>query len=129
MQLMKPHPIELRERIISAVDQQEGTVVEIAETFEIGERYVYKLLRLRRETGSVEPRPHGGGASAKLSEKQLLKLGGLVAQRPEATLGELRDQLKKTERVEVSTSTISRALAAMELTLKKRRAGQRKQIR
>src|SRR5258707_5250081 len=125
---MKPHPIELRERIISAVDQQDSTVVEIAETYDVGERYVYKLLRLRRETGSVEPRPHGGGASGKLGEKQLLKLGDLVAQKPEATLEELRERLKKAERVEVSTSTISRALTAMELTLKKRRAGQRKQI-
>ena len=99
---MKPHPIELRERIISAVDQQDSTVVEIAETYDVGERYVYKLLRLRRETGSVEPRPHGGGASAKLSEKQLLKLGDLVAQKPEATLEELRERLKKAERVKLA---------------------------
>jgi len=55
-----------------------------------------KLLRLRREnwrhrtaTRTVEERV------PKLSEKQLLKLVDLVAHKPEATLEELRDRLKK----------------------------------
>jgi hypothetical protein len=41
---MKPHPLELRERIVKAVDDQYGTIAEIAEMFNVSERYVFKLL-------------------------------------------------------------------------------------
>jgi hypothetical protein len=35
---MKPHPLELRERIVKAVDGQYGTIAEIAEMFNVSER-------------------------------------------------------------------------------------------
>src|SRR5215813_12074296 len=87
---MKTYPIELRRKIIDAVDQQLGTYEEIAEMFGVTEQYIYKLLRQRRETGSLTPLPRGGGAQAKLSEEHLLMLAELVARRPDATLEELR---------------------------------------
>ena len=46
---MKPYPLELRQRIVEAVDQQYNTIAEVAEIFGVTERYVYKLLKLRRE--------------------------------------------------------------------------------
>jgi transposase len=58
---MKPYPLELRQRIVNAVDQQLWTIGEIAEIYHVTERYVYKLLALRRETDDLTPRPHGGG--------------------------------------------------------------------
>src|SRR5262249_14248414 len=42
---MKTYPIELRQKIVDAVDQQLGTYEEIAEMFGISEQYIYKLLR------------------------------------------------------------------------------------
>jgi len=71
---MKTYPIELRQKIVDAVDQQLGTYEEIAEMFGVTEQYIYKLLRQRRETGSLAPLPRGGGAQAKLSEEHLLTL-------------------------------------------------------
>src|SRR5262245_12771753 len=48
---MTPYPLELRQRIVAAVDQQSHTIEEIATLFGVSERYVYQLLKLRRETG------------------------------------------------------------------------------
>jgi transposase len=62
---MKPHPLEFRQRIVAAVDQQEYTIEEVAALFGVSERYVYQLLKLRRETGDLSPLPHGGGAPPK----------------------------------------------------------------
>ena len=90
---MKPHPLELRQRIVAAVDQQEHTIEEVAALFGVSERYVYQLLKLRRETGDLSPLPHGGGAVPKLDEARLLELARLVAEFPDATLDELRDSL------------------------------------
>ena len=116
---MKTYPIELRQKIIDAVDQQLGTCEEIAETFGITEQYIYKLLRQRRETGSLAPLPHSGGPTAKLSEEHLLTLAELVARQPDATLEELRQRLRRATKVEVSLSTIWRGLERIDFPQKK----------
>ncbi|MGH9879657.1 MAG: helix-turn-helix domain-containing protein, partial [Nitrososphaerales archaeon] len=94
---------------------------EIAEIFGVTERYIYKLLRQRRERGDVEPKGHSGGAKAKLDEEKLDVLTHIVSEQPDATLEELRQELKKKTRVSVSISTVWRGLEASRLTLKKRR--------
>src|SRR5262249_11929335 len=117
---MKPHPLELRQRIVAAVQQRHETIEEIAEIFGVTERYVYKLLKLQRETGDLAPRPHGGGAEAKLDEERLLKLAELVAKKPDATLDELRQSLNRRRRQSVSVSTVWRGLKKIDFTLKKK---------
>ena len=119
---MKTYPIELRQKIIDAVDQQLGTYEEVAEMFGVTKQYICKLLRQRRETGSLDPLPRGGGAQAKLSEEHLLTLAELVARQPDATLEELRQQLRRQSRMEVSISTIWRGLERIEFTQKKDQA-------
>lgn len=119
---MKPYPLELRQRIVDAVDQQFGTVEEIAELFGVTERYVYKLLKLHRDTGDLTPRPHGGGAKAKLTEKKRLKLAALMAEFPDATLEEVRELLRRRCRLHVCVNTVWRALRQIDVTLKKRPA-------
>ncbi len=38
---------------------------EAAETFDLARATIVKWLRLRRETGDIEPMPHGGGNPAR----------------------------------------------------------------
>jgi transposase len=45
---MKPYPLELRQWIVEAVDQQYVAIEEVAEILGITERYVYRLLKLRQ---------------------------------------------------------------------------------
>jgi transposase len=126
---MKPHPLEFRQRIVAAVDQQEHTIEEVATLFGVSERYVYQLLKLRRETGDLSPLPHGGGAVPKLDEAKLLELAGLVAEFPDATLDELRELLRRRCRLSVSLNTVWRGLQQIDLTLKKSPAGRGKPTR
>jgi transposase len=116
---MKAYPLELRQRIVNAVDRQLGTIQQIAQMFSVTERYVYKLLALRRQTFDLTPRPHGGGAMAKLDKLRLLKLAELVAAKPDATLGELCQKLNRRHRKKVSVSTVCRGLQKLDLTRKK----------
>jgi|Tabmets5t2r1_1033131.scaffolds.fasta_scaffold51283_2 transposase len=119
---MKAYPVELRERVVAAVDQQHGTVSEIAQIFGVTERYVYKLLKQRHERDDLSPLPHGGGARPKLSEEKKGKVVALVARGPDATLAELREEIKKKLRVEVSMGTAWNLLDSLGLTRKKRPA-------
>ncbi len=103
---MKAYPLKFRQCIVDAVDQQYDTIEEIAALFGVTERYVYKLLRLRKETGDLAPRPHGGGAKTKLNFRHLLKLAELIAKFPDATLEQLRELLRRCCRLSVCTNTV-----------------------
>jgi len=122
---MKAYPKELRERVIKAVDEREGTIAEICEIFGVSERFIYSMLKQRREQGSLEPLAHGGGAIAKLDQASKAQLAELVKENSDATLEELRDELKKQTKVDVSVSTICRRLADIRLTLKKNQTSSR----
>lgn len=123
---MEAYSLDLRQRIVDAIDQQIDSYQEIAEAFGVHESFIYKLLRQRRETGDLSPWPHGGGATAKLDNAQLNILNQLVAEFPDATLDELRQLLKKKIRVKVSVSTIWRAVEKLSQTRKKSRVSRRK---
>ena len=112
---MTTYSLDLRERIVGAVERQIGSKRKIAELFGVHESFLYKLLRQKRERGDIAPLPQGGGARAKLSEDHLKQLPDLVAATPDATLDELREQLEKKGRVRVSLSPICRGLQALGL--------------
>ena len=117
---MAAYSLDLRERIVDAVERKIASNRKIAEWFGVHESFLYKLLRQKRERGDIAPLPHGGGARAKLSEEELRELPELVAATPDATLDELREQIKKKARVSVSLSTVCRGLQGLGLSRKKR---------
>ena len=126
---MAAYSLDLRERIIRAVEGGAQTKRAVAARFEVHESFLYKLLRQRREVGHLAPLPHGGGHTARLQEKQLALLTELVAQNPDATLDELCTQLQKKAHVKAGRTTLWRALEALNLPRKKRPNGRRKALR
>jgi transposase len=116
---MKPCPLELRERIVGAVDQQTHTIAELAELFQVSERYIYKLLKLRRDTGELAPLPHSGGIDPLFDDAKLLQLAQCVAASPDATLKELQTLVRRQCRLKVCLTTIWSALRKLDLTVKK----------
>lgn len=116
---MKTYSLDLRQRIVDAVDDGIDTYSEIAENFGVHESYIYKLLRQRRLLGHFKPLPHGGGAKLKLDDRAFAVLTELVQQRPDLTLDDLRRQLRKKTKTTVSISTIWYGLEKLHLSLKK----------
>lgn len=125
---MKTYSLDLRQRIVDAVDNGIGTYSEIAEMFGVHESFIYKLLRQRRELGHIAPLDHGGGAQPKLDEEALGLLIDLVTQVPDMTLNELRQHLRRKAKIRVSISTIWYGLEKRSMTLKKSRVPRRKPI-
>jgi transposase len=118
---MAAYSLDLRKRIVDAVERGLASKRDIARTFGVHQSFVHKLLRQKRQRGDIAPLPHGGGATAILNQDHLLTLTELVALSPDATLAQLREQLRKKARVEASISTIWRALEALGLSRKKSR--------
>ena len=111
--------VDLRQRVIAAYQAKEGSQRQLAERFKVSLSFVRDLLRHYRHTGSVEPKPHGGGATAKLGTQQLPIVQALVEVQPDALLVELCERFAEKTGVEVSVSTMQRAVQRLELSVKK----------
>ena len=61
----KPHPMELRERVVAFVEEG-NTHRSAAAHFRVSIKFVNDMVRLKRETGSLEPKPQGNGGWSKL---------------------------------------------------------------
>ena len=103
---MQAYSQDLRQRILDTVQRGEGSLRQIARRFLVSISFVTRLLHLHRSTGSLQPKPHGGGNPAVLGPEDLERLRELVRQQPDATLEELRQRLGAS----CSLMTISRAL-------------------
>jgi len=115
---MEAIEIDLRERVLRAVDRGESRVAT-AERFEVSNAWIGKLLRQRRDTGSIAPLPHGGGSPPAVAGEDLEALRAEVGRRPDATLEELRKFLADEREVRCGPMAVCRALRRLELGLKK----------
>lgn len=118
----KPHPIELRSRVIAYVDEGHRHR-EAARHFRVSPKFVNDLVKLRRETGSLVPRRQGnGGGHGKLAgvtgwiETRVAAKGGI-------TLDELTAELAEVHGIGVHRGTVWRVLRGLGLTHKKRPSG------
>lgn len=92
---------------------------QLAKRFRVSLSFVQDLLKRYREDGTVEPRPHDGGSSAKLNPEQVQLVISLVAADNDATLVELREQLWQDTEVQVSRATVGRIVQVLKLSRKK----------
>src|SRR5512144_1013626 len=90
---MKPYSMDLRQRIAAAIDHGEGSFRQIARRFCVSLSFIARLLRRRRQAGTLEPTPHGRGHPPALDHEGEERLRALGRQHPDATLDELRPQL------------------------------------
>jgi len=113
---MTPYSQDLRKRILDTVERGEESLRQIARRFLVSLSFVTQLVQRYRSTGSLQPKPHGGGNPPVLGPEDLERLRELVRQQPDATLEELQKRLG----VACCLMTIARALDKLELPRKKK---------
>jgi transposase len=92
---------------------------QLATTFRVSVSCARRLLRHYRETGSVAPKPNGGGYPAKVDVSGLEVVQALVQAAPDATLRALCQQFEAQHQLPISMATMSRVWARLQLTRKK----------
>jgi|SRR6185437_2426455 len=112
---MKAYSMDLRERVIAASDAG-GPTKQVAETFQVSPAWVRRLKQHRRERGDIMPRNGGGSRGRKIDRE---RLAGLVQEKPDATLVELRDRLVALGGKKVTPWAIGKALQELKLSFKK----------
>ena len=122
-----PLPIELRERVIEAVDNGEGTQEEIAERFGVKRNRIVAWLRLRRETGSLAPRAMGGARDVErkvdAAGEQFIR--ETLEAKPALTLKQLSVLYHERTGVTVAPRTLSDTVWRLGFTFKRGPAGRK----
>jgi transposase len=108
--------MDYRERVAAAHDAGMQTD-EIVDNFGCSPAWKRRLIQRRRELGTLEPLKRTLPDRRKLKDPDLERLRRFLERKPDATLGELVDELK----LSVSQATVSRTLKKMGLSRKKRR--------
>ena len=119
----KPHPIELRERVVAYVDEGHGHRAA-SRHFRVSPKFVNDMIKLRRETGALVAKRQGNlGRSGKLNDLSGWARDQLAAQ-GDLTLDELRLELEQVHDVMVYRSAVGRWLYRLGLSHKKNSARQ-----
>lgn len=126
---MQAYSLDFRRKIIEIYETEKISVRKLAKRFGIAPSSVQNLIKRYRQTGSVAPKPHGGGAPSKLDASQLLILEELVEKNNDATLAELCDLLENAVGVKLSVASMGRKLQQRDYTFKKNTSSHGKRIR
>lgn len=119
MLCMKTYPIELRRRVLDAVEKRLGTQEQVAKTFSVSVIWIRKLLQRRRQTGSIEPLPRTQGRKPAFKGSYLIQLNDFVKKHPDATLEEIKEHF--SGKVNCSLVAIHHTLKRLGWRYKKKR--------
>lgn len=122
---MKAYSLELREKIVQAYDNHEGSQRQLASRFKVSLSFIQRILKRYGEQQTLSPSPHAGGFATKLAEYKSA-IAQIVENDNDATLDELCQKLDEKYNVQVSSSTMCRFLQKLNLTRKKNRFMPRK---
>jgi transposase len=110
---MKSYSVDLRERILADCDGG-MEIRQVAVKYRVSESWIRRLRQRRRENGEVAPRTRSNPPARWLA--YATEIERFLAQRPDATLVELKTELQ----LPFSVQTLCRALQTLRLTFKKK---------
>lgn len=113
---MKALSLDLRERILSTYDKENGTREQVARRFRVSLGMVKKLIQQRRHTGEIGSRRHLCGRKPRILESHRSQMRAILKKKPDITLKELREAVA----LDCTLPAIHYVLEDMGLTYKKR---------
>jgi transposase len=107
---MKPYSVDLRSRVLDAVDRGVPRK-QVAKTFSVSLPSIKRWLKLRKETGGLQPRRQGVPGPPPLKGAALAAwLPEQLKNNPDLTLEEHCEAFEDERAMRVSTATMSRAI-------------------
>jgi transposase len=117
---MKPYSMDLRERVVSAIEKGDSSFRKVAQRFAASKNCVERWVIQKRTEGHVVPRKQGGSVSAAMEHKAQLMV--IFKEQTDATLAEYCERLFDATGLWVSQSTMCRTFQKLGLPRKKKRS-------
>ena len=123
--MTKPLSVDLRRRIIRAVEEEGMSRRSAAVRFGVAPSTAVELVRQWKATGNCEARWQGGDRRSIRIEAHSAQILALVEARPDITLEEIADHLLEAHGERFVPSVVWRFFDRRAITFKKNRARQR----
>ena len=120
--------MDLRERVINAVESGQYSQVEVSEQYQVSLSFVEKLWHQQRDTGDITPKLYKPGPRRVLEPYETW-IRAAVDEQPDITLEELCDQLQEECGISARPNMMWRELMRLKLPLKKSRSTTARGIR
>lgn len=103
---MKPYPVDLRSKIVTAYKNNEGSMLKLACQYGVSRSFVQKMIKQEKETGNVMSTGNGNRNSKLRGHTELVKR--LIEANPSLSLREMCQAIRQETGIEVSLSTMHR---------------------
>lgn len=117
-----PYGDDLRRKLLSAYDQGEGTLEELAGRFLVSVGWAKKVSAQRNQTGKAERVRHQPGRKPRVGPELHPRVLAWVREEPDLTLAELQTKLRNEVGISLSLPQIWHLLRKLSLRLKKSRS-------
>jgi len=118
----RPYGDDLRRKFLSAYDQGEETLEELAERFLVSVGWAKKISAQRKRTGQAERVAHRAGRKPHAGAEARQQILVWIEAKSDLTLAEIQDKLRSQAAVRLSIPQIWHLLRKMGLRLKKSRS-------
>ncbi len=118
----RPYGDDLRRKLLSAYDEGEATLEELAERFLVSVGWAKKISAQRNRTGQAERVPHRAGRKPHAGAEAQQQLLVWIETKPDLTLAEIQAKLLSQAAVKLSIPQIWHLLHKLGLRLKKSRS-------
>lgn len=121
MRPMQAYSVDLRQRIVCALDEKGATIDSVAQRFAVSAASVKRYRRQLQQSGSLSPKPWPG-RPLKIKPDQQDRLKELVASRTDWTLQRLCDAWHEQTGLWIPFGGLARTRARLKITYKERAA-------
>ena len=118
----RPYGDDLRRKFLSAYDEGESTLEELAERFLVSVGWAKKISAQRNRTGQAERVAHRPGRKPHAGSEAQQQVRDWIAAKPDLTLAEIQLKLRSEAGVSLSLPQIWYLLRRLSLRLKKSRS-------
>ena len=127
--MAKAYGDDLRRKFLTAYENGDGTLEELAEDFRVSVGWAKKISAAHTRTGLMERAVHRPGRKPAVDEERRKLLLSWIAKAPDLTLAQLQLKLDQQSGVAVSRVAIWRWLQRLGLRLKKSHSTPKRETR
>jgi transposase len=120
--MARPYGDDLRRKFLSAYDEGEETLEELADRFVVSLGWAKKISAQRNRNGRAERVPHQAGRKCRAGVDAQRQVMDWVAAKPDLTLAQLQSRLAAEAGISLSLGRIWHLLKKLGLRLKKSRS-------
>ena len=114
------YSMDLREKVVAAYDNREGSMEKLAVRFRVSQGFVRNLLNRRRTAGTLRPKSYKGGKKSQLETRHLDWIQALYTREENMEHQVACDRLEQAFGIKIGSRWMSKVVKRLGFSRKKK---------